>query len=980
MATSPQAQHQFTDGIYWLTVGQATNLTGLQAALIAILGGGRHLVRDVQAGRKRLQELLAEKRCLIVLDDVWEQQQLSALIVDDSSIVARWLVTTRRREGLQYVRLVPLDTMDHHEARLLLARQVELPEEDLPAIADDIINECGHLPLAIAIIGARLKDEPDIIWEEWLGDLTSGDWSELDASGLLEHYVHPSLRAAIAASVNRLDDETQTCYQRLAIMPDDIDISFETLKKLWRLDNRQAIRVRRRLINLALVQPVDKDHIRVHDVQMDLLRHTTPDQVALHQLLLEAYQPASSRWHEMSGGDDYMYHHLVHHLLGANQEEELHKVLTGSPEWMNRKFAVTVGHNAYATDLEHIIEWRNKQLKANEEKIEFDALCRLVDLYTARQVVHSRIWSYRDPTLEAMVWLGRETEALGYARLRADAYNKFQGLMTIQKALSKKHGYGTVDLWEEIFLAAYTILPDLKQAEALHSIAVSLVYSGERDRALEAFHQALETTKRLRDDIAKIDKFNGIACSLIQSGNSDHAQQTFDKALEVTKLLQDIDKPFALARIAEALAQSGNPDRAQQTFDEAIEATNRLQNEKQRASAFHIITGSLARSNDHDRALEVAHRIQDKGELAFALGEIARSLARSNNHDRALEVAHRIQDKGELAFALGEIARSFVRYGDRDSAQQVFELALELADGLLAEPLQAFHVRHIVLSLSYSGDHKRAVELAYRFQNEWQQAVTLQSIVRSLVHSGDLNWAMELAESIQDEYLQADILANITCDLVLSGDLDLAKKVFKQALEAADRIRDGWWRAHALRDIAVSLSKSGDLDLAKKVFKQALEAADHIQDEGERVNALRSIARSIGYSGDPDSAQQVINLADRMQDKRHKAPAFQYMERSIMHFGEIDLVPAYSKISQSIAVIALRHGHSLESLESLRLSQISQYVQYLSEWCEYLRVSFPNESFPWSYISLLQRTFHILGWDVKLWGEIADLLDQADHQ
>ena len=45
-------------------------------------------------------------------------------------------------------------------ARAFLASAVGLAERDLPPAADDVIRECGRLPLALALAGATLADAP----------------------------------------------------------------------------------------------------------------------------------------------------------------------------------------------------------------------------------------------------------------------------------------------------------------------------------------------------------------------------------------------------------------------------------------------------------------------------------------------------------------------------------------------------------------------------------------------------------------------------------------------------------------------------------------------------------------------------------------------------------------------------------------------------------------------------------------------------
>src|SRR5262249_3164098 len=96
-ARDEKVRAAFPDGRFWLELGPDPQLLQLQASLIAALGDSPP-VTDLGQGRARLSRLLGGRRCLLVPDNVWAAQDLSAFTVAGPSV--RLLVTTRDSAAL----------------------------------------------------------------------------------------------------------------------------------------------------------------------------------------------------------------------------------------------------------------------------------------------------------------------------------------------------------------------------------------------------------------------------------------------------------------------------------------------------------------------------------------------------------------------------------------------------------------------------------------------------------------------------------------------------------------------------------------------------------------------------------------------------------------------------------------------------------------------------------------------------------------
>ena len=158
LAREQEIEKAFPDGVFWIVIGQTPAIESLQAQLVAQLG---------RPG-SRLRRVMADKTCLLVLDDVWTADHAEAFRGLGPSV--RLLLTTRDASLINVLgsREYSLDRLRDEQAIDLLGKwSGESPEQiaQNPA-AVAVARECGNLPLALAVCGAmRLGPEP-LAWKE----------------------------------------------------------------------------------------------------------------------------------------------------------------------------------------------------------------------------------------------------------------------------------------------------------------------------------------------------------------------------------------------------------------------------------------------------------------------------------------------------------------------------------------------------------------------------------------------------------------------------------------------------------------------------------------------------------------------------------------------------------------------------------------------------------------------------------------------
>ncbi|XP_062089816.1 uncharacterized protein LOC133796354 [Humulus lupulus] len=120
-----------------------------------------------------LQEALYGKSILVILDDVWEQDIVErfAKLYDND---CKYVVTTRNEAVYEIteaekVELSRDDTREFSKAVLLYHSLFS--EEELPDVADSLLERCGHHPLTVAVMGKSLRKE--IRAEKWEKAITN---------------------------------------------------------------------------------------------------------------------------------------------------------------------------------------------------------------------------------------------------------------------------------------------------------------------------------------------------------------------------------------------------------------------------------------------------------------------------------------------------------------------------------------------------------------------------------------------------------------------------------------------------------------------------------------------------------------------------------------------------------------------------------------------------------------------------------------
>lgn len=238
LATGPQSQARFQDGILWAGLGPQPDILGVLVRWGKLLGitpsevenagrsSGLSLLED---WRRALRAAIGQRSLLLVIDDVWSTNDALALEVGGPRCA--YLLTTRQPQVA--FAFAPERTFNIHELAevdglAVLARFVpQLVQQELEE-ARTLVHEVGGLPLALMLMGKylaahSLPGQPYRI-QRALGQLhqvmrrLQANTSDKSSSNLALD-VPLSLHAAITISDQRLSPSAHEALCALSVFP-----------------------------------------------------------------------------------------------------------------------------------------------------------------------------------------------------------------------------------------------------------------------------------------------------------------------------------------------------------------------------------------------------------------------------------------------------------------------------------------------------------------------------------------------------------------------------------------------------------------------------------------------------------------------------------------------------------------------------------------------------------------------------------------
>jgi WD40 repeat protein len=357
LANDDRIGRRFPDGVYWVTVGERPDVLALQLDLLSRLGA-RPEARTTAEATQALRSALADKRALLVVDDVWSDDAAQAFRATgqrgrllytsrDEAVIAAAGATARR-----------IGVLSPDAARALAGEVLGMTAATLPPAADRAFEAVGHVPLAVALLAAAIRGRRP--GEQAAAEPDGGPWEEIAADLARDADVygtHPYATTfrALNIAVAALPADLRAALLGLSAFPPDTAIPLGAVARYWAHTRHRSVEETAadldRLVEAHVLQR-NGDTIGFHDLAHEYLLLHSDALPELNSQLLDAYRGLLDRpdhWWTLPVSEPYIWQHLATHLTGAGYRGTLLATVT-NPTYQAKRI-VRDGPHAGEADL-----------------------------------------------------------------------------------------------------------------------------------------------------------------------------------------------------------------------------------------------------------------------------------------------------------------------------------------------------------------------------------------------------------------------------------------------------------------------------------------------------------------------------------------------------------------------------------------------------------------------------------------------------
>eukprot|EP01052_Picozoa_sp_SAG31_P019855 SAG31_NODE_1466_length_8227_cov_10.254675_2_plen_1008_part_00 len=340
-----EAVRDFFDKICWVTLGQNPIIPKLQS-LAHVQLTGSDLADSLTVAEKEdaLRKAMEKDRILLVLDDLWnedDEQHFNFLPpVDDFDNGSRVLISTRVRGLLKPerpggVNAIEVGLPSVSEAVRIVMNAADMGGQNPPAEADQVVEICGRLPLALRLAGRLISSLA--VAADWQGipdllkaELAGGESMSTEIAATI------TIRASVAAITGSPSEvaNVKALFTCFGLIPEDTIAPLEVLLIIFQSVTgvKTTLLKIRKWIKILLDRCLILGHVdrpQLHDLVLDYcLTQFSPEKLrAAHTAVVNAFRAertvsplgivawdVSNSSHEVTR---YCVSEIQHHIAGA---------------------------------------------------------------------------------------------------------------------------------------------------------------------------------------------------------------------------------------------------------------------------------------------------------------------------------------------------------------------------------------------------------------------------------------------------------------------------------------------------------------------------------------------------------------------------------------------------------------------------------------------------------------------------------------
>lgn len=318
---------RFVDGIYYISLGMDASDADVvrQVAKIVEVSGGSRMAGKVRAEESVITAVaiakprFAEKRVLLLVDDVWERCGCGGGVIPcltriaDVSSGSRIVFTTREKRMAVGCKLVSFSPRKDDDSLQILLKAAGSKEADIGQFRDDVqgvLKFCAGSPMALAVAGSSIAAQriiaPDCtmatIWREYLSKLKNTRAELIRRKAV--HDTYDDLFSTFETSLSMLEGSVLGAaaserYRGLMILRRQGIVPVTVLARVWGISRDEALQMIDAFVNANMAQRVDREMngettpgITLHDLQLDFVQErctSLKETEKWHLALLRSY-------------------------------------------------------------------------------------------------------------------------------------------------------------------------------------------------------------------------------------------------------------------------------------------------------------------------------------------------------------------------------------------------------------------------------------------------------------------------------------------------------------------------------------------------------------------------------------------------------------------------------------------------------------------------------------------------------------------
>jgi DNA-binding SARP family transcriptional activator len=558
---------------------------------------------DLDRQAAYLRNLVAGKRILFLFDNVRDADQVRPLLpgVDTCLVIVTSRNQLRGLAVLDEATVVELDVMPSEDAVSLLARRLGgLSSTAASAELEAIVDRCGRLPLAIAVVAARVATGSGLSLTEAIEEL-GREQQLLDALSDVDAVA--DIRSVFSWSLQALSPKAADLFRLLAL---NRALSWDepAAASLIGVPVPAVRQLLAELVSANLVIPVRRGQYSLHDLvrlySAELADALAPAvrRAGVHRLLdyyaasaqqaetvLNPYRQQVDQIDQLPGvvPEEFADHDQAWAWFVAQREAlEMAQSLAvdeGFDDhvwrigWAVQTVLYRTGHWQLALDLELAALPAADRL--GDPVVQAETHGSLGKIYT-RMNEFDLAWQHLNRSVDLFLGCGQEdraaSEYVSLGNLSTDMGNVEQAIGYYRKVL----GLGACDI---------------VRAMALNNLGNEYTKLGEHEQALPLVLQALELFAGLGDRHGEASTRDSIGYAYHRLGQYAEAAGAYRQAIAMFDELGDVfNRALTLRNLGDCRAEAGHPQEARSHWREAIQ----------------ILTGL-----DHPGAEELRERLKD---------------------------------------------------------------------------------------------------------------------------------------------------------------------------------------------------------------------------------------------------------------------------------------------------------------------------------------------------------------------------------